>query len=118
MKIVNNTKGDLALTPEHVVPAMGSADIPESVLEKVSENKVVLAWIKQGFLQPEGEIPEPSEDDEEDNVEPTEPATDKPKRKSKKRTEIEAQATELELEFDDETSDADLQAAIEQALNA
>lgn len=115
MKILNKTKGDLALTPEHVVPAMGSADIPEDVLESVSQNKVVVHWVESGFLVPEGDLPEATVDD--DPAPDPDKAT-KPKAKSKKRKGLEAQAGELDIEFTDETSDEELSKAIEEALNA
>lgn len=119
MKILNTTKGDLAVAPGHVVPAMGSADIPEDVLEKVQNSKVVEAWVKDGKLTLEGEIDfeEQANEDAVDKVKAAAKKT-KPAAKSKERKELEAQAKELELEFTDETSDEDLKKAVEAALNA
>jgi hypothetical protein len=67
MKIFNTTKGDLGLTPELIVPAGGSIDVTEEQADAFAGSAVVRAWVDEGKLVAEGDMPE------SDAEEPTEP---------------------------------------------
>ena len=57
MKITNTTSRDLGLTPSLVVPAKGSIDVAEIDLIAVENSKPVRAWIEDGSLVADDELP-------------------------------------------------------------
>lgn len=56
MKITNTTKGDIGLSEVHVVPALGSIDVPNEVLSKAKVSPVVKAYFIEGKLTEDGAV--------------------------------------------------------------
>lgn len=57
-KVINNTKGDIGLTPGVVVPANGSRDVDGKDLAAFQKSKVVKAYFDTKMLSVE-KAPEP-----------------------------------------------------------
>lgn len=50
MRITNTTPGPLGLTPDHMIPAHGAADVPDAVLASARGSAAVAWWIETGAL--------------------------------------------------------------------
>lgn len=50
MRIANTTASPLGLTPEHMVPPHGEADVPEDVVKAARQSAAVAWWIETGAL--------------------------------------------------------------------